>query len=601
MGRQRCNLNGLDGKHIREKNTGRFKEIKGSPRLEPVSDGDQMAPINPPLLLRAIKGSNRETCSEVNCALEPNKESVSFADQFSTAHTLYNKTILTKASVEAVVNFHRLLYMEIQFLMGCDVTWKNATALGGSDELMSSESPESASLSLISPVPNPAALAEASAATSSSSAAAAAPAAQAPAPAGAAASAAPAAPAPPSTKSTSLPNSEKLLADIKNWDHRSGQFPLTESAMAEMDFSRDLPPRYYWAAALLLFMRVPRTPKEDEVFQRLSEVWPDWHGGRDLNYAFLQEGPPKKGRNSYTEAEVNWCEVRMKELDKGITNEDARAQLGLPNKTSSRERRQRELQVEKEQSDLLSGRASKRKADDGSDSPSVAATPAVAPGKRGKGDHGDDGITSAEGAPRSARSRVHRPASASKSAAASRTLASDVAPTTPDSVPKRGKLDADGRIISAKDGRPLVANNLLRNKYKSNYRNPSNTRRWAGSFELDLGQAFKLAVWTHYGPAFPTERNGNFEQREALFRTAAWYALSMDGTEAEEIMQSPEAADFYYIQVSSAKQMRYLILTQGRVFFGDNVFTTAEAPSALYAREFQVFSAVSTCVKSYSS
>jgi hypothetical protein len=319
-----------------------------------------------------------------------------------------------------------------------------------------------------------------------------------------------------------LPNSEKLLADIKNWDHRSGQFPLTESAMAEMDFSRDFSPRYYWAAALLLFMRVPRTPKEDEVFQRLSEVWPDWHGGRDLNYAFLQEGPPKKGRNSYTEAEINWCEVRMKELDKGITNEDARAQLGLPNKTSSRERRQRELQVEKEQSDLMPGRAaSKRKADDGSDSPSVAATPAVAPGKRDKGDHGDDGITSAEGAPRSARSRVHRPASASKSAAASRTLASDVAPTTPDSVPKRGKLDADGRIISAKDGRPLVANNLLRNKYKSNYRNPSNTRRWAGSFELDLGQAFKLAVWTHYGPVFPTERNGNFEQREALFRTAA--------------------------------------------------------------------------------
>jgi hypothetical protein len=333
-----------------KKNTGRLSEIKRSPRLEPVRDGDQVAPINPPLLLRAIRGSSKETCSEVNCALEPNKEIVSFADQFSTAHTLYNKTILTKASVEAVVNFHRLLYMEIQFLMGCDVNWKNATALGASDE-MSSESPESASqqcLSLISPVPKPAALAEASAATSSSSVAAAAPAAQAPAPAGAAASAAPAAPAPPSTKSTSLPNSEKLLADIKNWDHRSGQFPLTESAMAEMDFFRDFPPRYYWAAALLLFMRVPRTPKEDEVFQRLSEVWPDWHGGRDLNYAFLQEGPPKKGRNSYTEAEINWCEVRMKELDKGITNEDARAQLGLPNKTSSRERRQREQQVEKE-------------------------------------------------------------------------------------------------------------------------------------------------------------------------------------------------------------------------------------------------------------
>ncbi len=119
-----------------KKNTGRLSEIKRSPRLEPVRDGDQVAPINPSLLLRAIRGS-KENCSEVNCALEPNKESVSFADQFSTAHTLYNKTILAKASVEAVANFHRLLYMEIQFLMGCDVTWKNATALGGSDEPMS--------------------------------------------------------------------------------------------------------------------------------------------------------------------------------------------------------------------------------------------------------------------------------------------------------------------------------------------------------------------------------------------------------------------------------------------------------------------------------
>ncbi len=168
---------------------------------------------------------------------------------------------------------------------------------------------------------------------------------------------------------------------------------------------------------------------------------------------------------SYTEAEINWCEVRMKELDKGITDEEARAQLGLPNKTSSRDKRLRDKQVEKEQSDLLTERASKRKADDGSDSPSVAATPAVAPAiihKRGKDDHGDDGSTPAAGAPRPAQGRGHR--SASRSAAASRTLASDVAPTTPDSVPKRGKIDADGRIISAKDGRPLVANNHLRDK-----------------------------------------------------------------------------------------------------------------------------------------
>jgi hypothetical protein len=91
VGRQRSNLNGLDGKHIRKKILGASKKSKdlrvSSRSLIIVTDGDQMAPINPPLLLRALKGS-RETCSEVHCALEPNKENLSFADQFSAAHTV---------------------------------------------------------------------------------------------------------------------------------------------------------------------------------------------------------------------------------------------------------------------------------------------------------------------------------------------------------------------------------------------------------------------------------------------------------------------------------------------------------------------------------
>ncbi len=99
---------------------------------------------------------------------------MSFADRFSAAHTRYNKASLAKASVETVVNFHKLLYMEIQYLIGCDVTWKNATAGGASDETI--EAPNQL-MSFLSAPPKPAASAAASAAPSSSSAAAAAPAA----------------------------------------------------------------------------------------------------------------------------------------------------------------------------------------------------------------------------------------------------------------------------------------------------------------------------------------------------------------------------------------------------------------------------------------
>jgi hypothetical protein len=84
----------------------------------------------------------------------------------------------------------------------------------------------------------------------------------------------------------------------------------------------------------------------------------------------------------------------------------------------------------------------------------------------------------------------------------------------------------------------------------------------------------------------PVEKNGNLEIRLALFRTAAYYALSEDGSEEEEIMQSPYFADFLFIQVQAAKQMRYLVLTEGRVFFGNKVFISDVPPSPLYRRKF---------------
>jgi hypothetical protein len=47
-----------------------------------------------------------------------------------------------------------------------------------------------------------------------------------------------------------------------------------------------------------------------------------------------------------------------------------------------------------------------------------------------------------------------------------------------------------------------------------------------------------------------------------------------------------KSADFLFIQVQVAKQLHCLVLTEGRVFFGDKVFTSDVLPSQLYRRKF---------------
>jgi hypothetical protein len=153
-------------------------------------------------------------------------------------------------------------------------------------------------------------------------------------------------------------------------------------------------------------------------------------------------------------------------------------------------------------------------------------------------------------------------------------------------VAKRARYDDQGRIVSIADGRALVCNNKLRQEFPSTYRNPANTRLWCGQ-SLDLGQAFKLAVWTHYGSQMPVDKNGNFLQRKALFRTAAYYALDPDGKQDKYIMDHPDFADLLWIMLLAAKQMRYNLLVDGRIFFGDNVFTHFRA-SKKYQGEFGI-------------
>ena len=59
----------------------------------------------------------------------------------------------------------------------------------------------------------------------------------------------------------------------------------------------------------------------------------------------------------------------------------------------------------------------------------------------------------------------------------------------------------------------------------------------------------------------------------------------MSPDDEAECMENHEFAYFLNIFVASAKQMKCLLMTERRVFFGDNVFTTLRASRA-FQREY---------------
>ena len=387
------------------------------------------------------------------------------------------------------------------------------------------------------------------------------------------------------------------LNQIVKWDHRSGRFPLTDGALRQMSFPEHPRPRYYFAAGLLLYMRASRTPIEEEVFQTISDRWENAWFSEALNYCVLARGPPTKGAFAYTEEEANWCHVRMLELDKAIKDDSARARLGLPPKKSLRSRST--AAIAKEQEDLLTSepevsvsQVKKR----GRDAARIAArtrtiraSAAAAAGTQAESQDEEDNdasLHSISSTPRASKARRASGGAKRLCFAATGSAGGMDSPEPATPLPKHGIHGKDGKIVSSRDGRPLTCTNSLRRKFPSNYRCALNSRLWYGH-ALDLGQAFKLAIWTFYGPRMPTEKSGDLETRKALFRTAAYYAMSMDGSDEQEVLNSPEVADFMFILVSAAKQLRYSLLTEGRVFFGDNVFTALRA-SKKYQGEFLV-------------
>ena len=96
----------------------------------------------------------------------------------------------------------------------------------------------------------------------------------------------------------------------------------------------------------------------------------------------------------------------------------------------------------------------------------------------------------------------------------------------------------------------------------------NSSRRFLG-MQLKLGQAFALACLIEYGPLLPAESSGHLNKRKALFRSAAWYSLSDE--ELDRVLQHKEVAPYQYSTVNQAKQYKYAIFKQARLYLGNNI------------------------------
>ena len=349
--------------------TARIGFIRTAPRLEPTVEGTEIVILNPGFLVK-----KREFTTTIKCSLVPNDDGSPFVTGYEAAWREYNSysSGMAKITAEQLNKFCNLLIMEVKYLAGCDVEWKMSGESEGVGEASgggSSQGKNSAvTLESLSILPGDVefdhrivsypkfreaatdnlvlgaiahlSLSElesdsrstgpaSSSASAEISLEAAAGAQRSPTPATpptlATSSAPPPPPPPPPAAATAVSIDFSNIAD---WDHRSGNFPLTDEALQQMQFVEAPRPKHYYAAALLLFMRPNRTNREEIVFQNLMEMWPLWFD-RVLNYDEISKKPPI----SYSRAEVNWCQVRLEILLKDIKNPDDRKKLGLPQLT----------------------------------------------------------------------------------------------------------------------------------------------------------------------------------------------------------------------------------------------------------------------------
>ena len=375
---------------------------------------------------------------------------------------------------------------------------------------------------------------------------------------------------------------------ITDWSYNTGSFPLTDSVLQRMmDGLTDDRPKYYFAMAILLLLRASRTPKQEEAFQKLRHLWEEKWFGSTLNYAALRSGAPQIGRCKYTQDQTDWCETRRDFLVQKIVRPEDRERIGIPSRrVSGSGVRVRGGAVEQTTGDrdLLSAASEQESAsapssvaaDKGADRDllgvlAAAADAAAETGILGRSPRvgaAAETVMSPQSTHLSSQAEtpenmIEKPKRRRKSRQSWTVAPSEDAATVDAFSPGRGTLNEQGRVVSAKDGRPLKEGNKLKLAYSNNYRDDQNTRRFYGR-SLTLGEAFKLAVVCQHGPNLPTDRSGHLESRIALFRTAAYYAMSMDGEDERVCKSSSDFPEFLCFLVQSAKQMRYGWLTRAR-------------------------------------
>ena len=378
---------------------------------------------------------------------------------------------------------------------------------------------------------------------------------------------------------------------ITDWSYNTGSFPLTDSVLQRMmDGLTEIRPKYYFAMAILLHVRAVRTPKQEEAFQKLKKLWEEEWFTEKLEYAALKSGAPQSGRCAYTAEQREWCDIRLGYLAQAITDQEVRTRIGIPSRksgTSAVRIRGGTASIERSDDSCLLDAAGEKEpapassrgaAEDGANQDALAVLAAAA--NTVGADAGT--VKSPQSASLSSQAetpdRLQEGTKLRKKRRSSRKLSGAVAPAAEDAATadglspgQRGTRNEQGKVVSVKDGRPLKEGNDLKRAFSNNYRDDQNTRKFYGR-SLTLGEAFKLAVVCQHGHTLPTDRSGHLESRIALFRTAAYYALSMDGEDERNCRQSPDFPDFLYFLVQSAKQMRYGWLTRARVYFGKNVF-----------------------------
>ena len=614
-----------------KKYASREEYMKKSNQVEPVFPGKELIslPANNALIGTledlSLGTKTSEKRSSITCALLPEQDvegpPLQFYQLYNKRNVAFKNTVLSKLiTLDQLANFQQLVRMDIQFLSSVDVEWQEPEGGGANGAREADSADGEGGPPMAAPPAAPAAAAAVGGGGGGGGGGARAEGLsilQAPQSKDAAAGAiarneerlihlalrkskqdlslacnvecrgdACCTRADPTPSRPASPPAVYDFSDIVDWDHRRGYFPLTPEALSQMIFDHTkhaVAPKHVFPAAILLFFRAERNDAEEAAFQRLSKAWEFWFDN-PLSYDFLKIDPPKRmGLNA---DEINWCKVRLDVLVDEIKSQSVRERLGLPPINKLRRGREAEAAALLGKRPALSDDGSMQVGDGAGASEKAAVTVDPAPraaasvvsesagGSGGGKKRGIKGIGGNERKARQKRSRKveEQPDDSEEpeAAFAKREKRATEGGSPVKDEDKTTVRASDGKTVSVKDGRIVASGNPLKQHYPNHYRNADNKHDFYGVY-LNLGEAFKLACLVHFGPSLPIEQSGHTSIRTALFRTAAYYALSDE--EEKGIMGSSWFVDFLFFLVKSAKQLVYGLQVEARLIFGDAVFS----------------------------